>query len=390
MSDWINQFVEATETVRSPKIFRLWSAIGAIAAALERRVYTMTDVSRLYPNMYIVLVGEPAAGKTNSAREARKTLAGNYGLHLGPDNPTKASFMDQLALSVRITGHAHFMAMTALVEEFGVFIPSYDEEFLADLSHIFDNPETYTSPRRASKSIKLERPTLNILACATPAVIGKFPEAAWGEGFTSRVLFIYGSRVEETRDAFKPRENLNLENLRTDLKSFFNEIHGQFDWDEDARLAFNDWINTGMKPRPDYGRLKNYCGRRDTHLMKLAMISAVSAGHGLNVTLNDFNRAKTWLLDAEEFMPDVFRAMKSQSDEQLLGDLHHHISNIYNKLERQKRSPIKNEVLWNYLLERVPSERIQKVIETAEHSGYIRRAGGFDGDAWIPQPRQLH
>lgn len=46
-SDWITDFVASTETMRSPDSFRLWGGIATIAAVLERRVWTETDVDKL-------------------------------------------------------------------------------------------------------------------------------------------------------------------------------------------------------------------------------------------------------------------------------------------------------------------------------------------------------
>lgn len=384
MPDWITDFISATSTIRAPENFRLWAAITAIAGALERKVYTVTDVNRLYPNLYVVLTGEPASGKTNSVREARKTLVAAKNLKLGPDNPTKASFLDQFELAERQNGFMTFHALTVICEEFGVFIKARDDEFITDLTTLFDNPEIYTAPRRQAKSIALEKPTLNILACATPAALGKFPDSAWGEGFTSRVLFIYGARNNSIRDAFRPRVDLDLDGLGRGLTEFFTNLHGEFEWDEDARQAYNEWYNNGMQPRPDYGRLEFYNGRRDTHAMKLAMISAVSSGHGLNVTLDDFNRAKLWLLSAEIQMPNVFIAMTQASDGRIIDDLHHAMWTEYAKVEREKRKPVTRKFVWKFLEQRVTSDRIEKIIQTAENSGHINKSG-FDG--WTPVPR---
>jgi hypothetical protein len=383
LPDWINSFVEATTTIRAPEEFRRWAAIAAIAGTLERRVWTVTDVSKLYPNFYIILAGEPASGKTNSAREARKTLTSITGLHLGPDNPTKASFLDQLAAADRVNGHNVFHAMTVVCEEFGVFLKTKDDDLISDLTTLFDNPENYSSPRRSSTSVNVQQPTVNILACATPAVLGKFPESAWNEGFTSRVIFIYGVRPTDSRNAFKKRIDLDLTDLKAEAQTFFVDLHGEFEWDQEAQEAYNTWYNTGMHPKPDYGRLEHYIGRRDTHVMKLSMISAVSAGHGLNVTLSDFNRARLWLLEAEIQMPNVFIAMTTPSDSKVLEDLYLAVRVEHDKIEREKRKPVHNEFLYSFLSHRVTSEKIDRLILTAERTGLLRKAGF----GWIPNPR---
>src|ERR1700693_2425161 len=127
--DWISSFMSLTETVRSPVSFRLWTAIATIASVLERRVWTVTDVDRLYPNLYTVLCGGPASGKTIMVIRSRRllaTLVKPGGIYLGPDNPTAASFMDALVASTKISingmGIPMYSAMSVLCTELGDLI----------------------------------------------------------------------------------------------------------------------------------------------------------------------------------------------------------------------------------------------------------------------------
>jgi hypothetical protein len=102
-SDWIESFVWNTAGMRSPERFRLWAAITCVAAVLERRVWTTTDIDRLFPNMFVILTGEPASGKSIMVNEVRKLWSAidSKNFHLGPDNPTKASFIESIANSPR-------------------------------------------------------------------------------------------------------------------------------------------------------------------------------------------------------------------------------------------------------------------------------------------------
>lgn len=387
MSDWIESFIEATGGTRTAESFRLWAAIGTLASALERKIWTETDVDRLYPNLYTVLAGLPASGKTNMIRESRKMLVSITDIKLGPDAPTPASFMDALEnsgkASINGSGNIYVSAMTVLCEEFGVLIPKYNENFLASLSKLYDNGPMHTEPRRTSKSTSIENPTVNILAAATPAALGNFPDAAWGEGFTSRVIFAYGVAPTAYRSVFKKRSAVNLTMLQKRLNEIFYEIHGEMIWEDEAQSAFEHWYNVEkMAPIPTYGRLVNYNGRRDLHVMKLTMISAISAGHGLTVTLSDFLRGREWLLEAEKTMPDVFRAITMKSDAQLIQDLHHHLYRIYSKVAREKRIAIPEHEIWRFLETRTTSDKIPRIISAAESAGRIRR--GLMDKSWLP------
>lgn len=385
--------MDLTSSIRSPETFRLWAGITTLSSALERRVWTETDVEPLRPNMFVVLAGNPASGKGNAIREARKLLTTlifpENGIHLGPDNPTSASFLDALAASTKTSmngmGVPMYSALAVLCRELGSLIIKYESQFVANLADIYDNPPNFSAPRRQSKSVNIAAPTINILAAATPAtMMDIIPEAAWGQGLTSRIIFVYGSAPTSYRNFFNKRKDVDMESLAADLKMFFHELHGEFEWEPEARAAALKWMNEeDLEPKPNYGRLIHYVGRRTEHVVKLAMISAVSAGHGLTITESDFRRAQKWLFEAEKLMPDVFRAMTQKSDSQILEDVHQIAWVKYASLEREKRKALTESDIWKILEHRAPSERIPYLIKSLESTSRLRKAGLV---GWIPSP----
>jgi hypothetical protein len=389
--DWIDEFLDLTDTVRSPPEFRLWAGLTVLAAVLERRVWTETDNGRLCPNIFTILSGSPASGKGLALGEARnmlRSLSGKDEVYLGPDNPSSASFLDEFARAEKIAkngmGVPTYSPVTVLGRELASFMTKYDTTFAANLSDIYDNPPTFSSPRRQSKSLILQAPSLNFAIAATPdTLLDAIPETAWGQGLTSRIVFVYGIAPKKYRDPFKKRKDLDLARLTGPLREYFNELHGEFIWDADAMDALRFWINElGCEPVPDYGRLVNYVGRRTEHVQKLAMLSAVSAGNGIFVTLPDLERAQRWLFTTEKTMPDIFRAMNQKSDAQLLNDMHYwmHTTHGSRKPDQQKKGITERE-LYAWLEERVPHEKIPTMIKTMESSGRMRK--GVNSN-WFP------
>lgn len=323
-------------------------------------------------------------------------LAGlEKGLHIAPDNPSEASFKDALFESgkpaLNGSGYITHSAMTVLCREFGVLIPKYDDVFLASLSDIWDNPPSYTSPRRTSKTVNIEAPTVNILAAATPAALSKFPESAWGEGFCSRVIFVYGTQNHSYRDVFKKREATNNDELRRQLREFYNDLHGEFEWEEPAREAFNNWLNIDRcAPVPSHPRLVYYNTRREVFILKLSMISAVSAGHGMTITLDDFCRAQSWLFEEEKSMPDVFRALTQKSDKQLYDEVHHFVYVKYSSVGLSEREPVDEIEVRRFLEDKATSERIPIIIDTMIKNGRLRNVGGGFGRRFVPNTMDLN
>ena len=123
--------------------------------------------------------------------------------------------------------------------------------------------------------------------------------------------------------------------------------------------------------------------RRLLHIIKLVTISCLSRQKGKLIEECDIERAKGWLLEAEKVMPDIFRAMMAKSDSELLSELHFHLWKLWASVVPDKRKPIDETHVYTFLKDRVPGEKIAKIIEVAEKSGLIvHNAGG----GWIPRP----
>jgi len=68
------RWMEFTSGLPSPDNFIEWSYLYMISAALQRRVWTPPDHDRVYPNMYVTLVGDPGVGKGGPIRSVASIL----------------------------------------------------------------------------------------------------------------------------------------------------------------------------------------------------------------------------------------------------------------------------------------------------------------------------
>ncbi len=102
---------------------------------------------------------------------------------------------------------------------------------------------------------------------------------------------------------------------------------------------------------------------------------------GLIITKYDVTRGLTWLVNAEALMPDVFREMIGKSDTQVIDELHYFLSA---EMSRQGGS-VGTATLWEFLRQRVPSEKIEKILLSAERAGIIARAA-TGVELWTARP----
>lgn len=387
MADWIETYVRESDKVPSPESYRLWSAITALSGVLERKVWTTGSAGPIYPNLFTVLVGPPTSGKTNAIRPIRELWSKINGLNLAPDNVTKAALIDALSKALRtiINGSTNayvFSAMAVPCSEFGVFFTHHDLEFLSVLNHIYDSPSSYREERRTAGVIEINKPYLVVLAGTQPDFLNSFlPDEAWGMGFTSRLIMIYADAAPPA-DLFS-FNTITSSTLAPQLAEIF-KYKGEFVWSKQAIDEINAWNRAGCPPAPTHSKLLHYNGRRALHTIKLSMISAASRSAELHVTVDDFERARDWIIEAEKTMPDIFRAMGQRSDSQVIVDMHFHLYRMWASVALDKRKPVTEKDIYNFLHTRVPSEKISRLVDVAQKTGYLLPAT-YPGE-YIPRP----
>lgn len=375
---WIDRFVEHTDNLDAPPIFRKWAAISTLGATLEQKVWLPSGGGILYPNLYVFLVGHPGVGKTRTVRAAKSYLLEIPEFHLAPTSVTAASLVDALVeakrLLVRIPDPPlEYNTMMIAADELGTFVHKYDDEMIAVLSAFYD-PDPYGHNRRGKEiKIKIKRPQLNILCGTTPSNLMKFmPEGAWDQGFTSRTIMVF-SDERIIHDDFNHSTRSGSDDLLHDLK-YINSLVGEFRVTEDFKSLVLAWRQGGETlpdaPQPTHPKLLHYNTRRRAHLYKLSMVSAIDRGNILLLTREDFNRALGWLAEAEAAMPEIFKAGAVNADGQAMDEIYHHVL----MLDIRGKGISEHKII-NFARERVPAHSVTRVLEIMERANMLRTVG---------------
>lgn len=389
--DWISSWLAYTDGQPTPKIFRLWSAIGAVAGALERRVFISTAQSPVYPNLFLLLVAPPGVGKSIAIDPIAQLWRDTKKLHVAPDSVTKASLVDSIAKADRKilippASLLEYHSLACCASELGVLMPSHDLEFLSFLNAMFDNRPNYREERRTlGRSIDISRPQMTILAGSQPGFMASlFPEEAWAMGTTSRMIMVYSGespRIELFDQA--PKSTKGYGDLVVQLTRMC-DLLGEATCTQEAKIKIREWYNAGCEPVPEHSKLEHYKIRRILFILKLVVVSAVSRTGGLVVDGPDVDRALAWLFDAEKKMPDIFRHMVGKSDSQTIQELHFFIYREYAK----NKKPLHEAVIYHFLSQHAPSDKIPRIIETAVRSNVMQKVG--DQPLYIPRPKNSH
>ena len=390
--------MQFTEGKGSPELYRRWSAIFLVGAILERKVWVTTTRGKWYPNQYILFVGPAGIGKslcthlTYELLEAVRTP--ERPLFIAPTSVTKASLIDRLMEAERrvirpmdIPSINQFNSLTVIANEFAVFLPAWDGEFMGVLTDIWDN-KRYAESRRTSRlNIEILNPQLNILSATTPAQLTNLlPEGAWEQGFMSRMIIVYsGETIYTDFFAEQPLEKELRENLEHDLRDMYS-LWGELSFADETIEAFRAWDKSGRAPVPDHPKLYSYTTRRPSHLFKLMIIASIADSSDMVITLEHYQTALAWLVELETYMPDVFKSMKVGGDGRAIEDCWHYAYQLYMK---GGKTPVPEHKIWNFLQERVPAHSIERIIDVMCRAKLLEKklmeTGGY---GYVPKVRK--
>lgn len=372
LSSWIDAFVDHASNLESAPIFRKWAAISLIGATLEQKCFLQTSAP-LYPNLYVFLVGHPGVGKTRTVMAAAKFYRELPEPHLAPTSMSMASLVDSLVDAKRTfinlpNPPLEYNSMFIVADELSAFMHKFDDEIIGGLTTFYDVTAPYSQRRRGNDlRILIKHPQLSILSGTTPSNLIKFmPENAWDQGFTSRVIMVFSDERIISEDFFAHSSRDLPSDMVHDL-SLINSLTGQFTATEDYRNAINNWRKLGQEPVPNHPKLLHYNTRRLAHLLKLSMVAAVDIGNQLLLTKDTFNRAIGWLLEAETFMPEIFKAGGTGADAKAMDEIYHYVLSM-----DLKRQGVPEHKIVNFARERLPAHSVLRALDVMDRSGLIR------------------
>lgn len=381
LGSWIDSFVQSTEGLESPSIFRKWAAITTIAATLEQRVWMRTSKGLLVPNIYCFLVAHPGVGKTTTISAAERYYLEIPEPHKAPTSLTGAALVDALVKAKRFIPTAKdprdpegktpldYNSMFITADEITAFMHKYDDEVIGIMSHFYD-PREYGQWRRGNElKINVKYPQLNVLCGTTPSNLMKLmPENAWEQGFTSRVMMVF-SDERIIGDDFAASVIDVSPDLIHDLRVIASAI-GEYKVTLDYQTAVKQWRDAGEPPSPTHPKLLHYATRRRVHLFKLSMVSAIDRSDVLLLTKEDFDRALGWMTEAEATMADIFKAGAGNADAKAIDEIYHF---VLTTCAGGRKIPAYRII--NFAKARVPLHSVERVITVMEKSGLIKQAG---------------
>lgn len=280
----ITDFCTYCSCYEIPRNYAGWSAIGLMAAAVNRRVYIYQGDIVHHANMYICLVGEQGIKKSTT-----KDFAQQFFTEVYPNIPIAASVQsreDIIKFMASTEGIRSFTNADGAAEEYHPYMLFINElenflsfnipGMLSFLVDIYDRKYFDCSTIKRGME-KFPNPCVNILACVTPKwLIDKLRGNVITGGICRRMVFVYEIEtptniISIPRPVITPEARSAEERVRAHLNTI-REVTGEFKLTKQAAIFFDDWYNQTKRTLPDDPLMRGYKRSKDVQLLKTCML----------------------------------------------------------------------------------------------------------------------
>ena len=336
--DFIQASVDAVKDSPIPKPFAKWTALSAVSGALGRRVWFPMPNYNIGSNLFVILIASPGRNKSVSlilpfskvfsrltspvgaTEDDHNFNSGldEYGLRKYPlytiqdritpeklaVDMTKVTRMD-MRLGNEANGFEFYdSSLTLVTSEFGTFMGRNERYLQMFLTDMWDAKDSYSHKTKTAGEYIIQGPCLNWIACATPTqFVDNLPEDAKSQGLLSRIIPVFYEGEKIPQDL---RQKVISEHTINDLRNDLSKIalmRGPMEFERDAFEIANTDIFDGIQPEPTDPHLSEYCQRRVSHFLKVAMSVSASRSSSCKISKDDWTITKEIMFDMEQNMP---------------------------------------------------------------------------------------
>lgn len=297
LEDWIQGYLDYTEDQESPEQIHFWTALSVLSAAMRRQVYIdMGGVYKLFPNIYVLIVGESA--------KIRKSVAMEMGIKLLEEAVPDIFILRGRTTPEAVVKYANRTNITqngmdptkAVIRQDSHFLLYADElatlfgydRIMASrmsilLTDIYSSKDKYPHLTKGDAPIILHNLYPTLLAATDPRNLKVLPEDAVG-GLLGRTIFVVANkrRRKNAWPELSKRENL-WRDLVVDLARI-SSLKGTFTVTKEARELFTKWYDKFTDREVNDPRLDAFMERGHDTARKISMLISLSRSNSLIIS----------------------------------------------------------------------------------------------------------
>lgn len=309
----------------APEMFHVWAAYTAISAAVARKVWLPFEDIAIYPNIYVMLVGDAGNGKSWAMQKCKRLLAKVPGVCISGSLETPQGLLRFMAGNDKadppVESPVKMLVkwpdgqlrethpMTLVANEFVNFISLDDKGWINMLNDIYDE-DVYHYRTKNQGEDNLIGPYIVMLGALTTDVSHDLQKARIiSTGLARRTFFQYGER-RWFDPVPKPAFTAEQEAARTAALSHLlklRQVNGPFVWTPEVDAWWTAWYRDHLALVPRRApQIKSWFASKSTQLLKLAMLTALSERDDKVLCVGDFRVALAYLETLERDLPRIF------------------------------------------------------------------------------------
>lgn len=391
--NFLDSYLEFTEKiVPIPPLYHKWAAMMAVSSMLGKRLYIPRGHLKVFPNLYVMLMGEPGTGKGVASDLLQSVLRDAGYEYFAADRSSKEKFLQDLADGISFNktsvddllesvtfGEKDSLLPTEsrecliLAEEFSDFLGQNNSDFVAFLTKVWSFSGTYRYRLKTGRSVGITEPFINILGGSSSAAFAlTFPPEIIAQGFLARLVLVNGEATGK-RVSFPKQVDFSLmQELSQSLARIKANVSGAIHLTEKAEADL-DLLNQSFGGVDD-PRFRDYNVRRFTQLLKLCTICCAARGDN-SLRIEDVERAHDLLCETEHQMPRALGAFGKSKN----ADVSNKILQILYTADR----PIPTMVLWRIVCDDLDKlSDLSDILHKLSSAGRIQSLGAT---GWLPK-----
>ena len=300
-----------------PDQYYFWSGISALAALVNGRVWIKMGRYDIYPNMYVVLLGPPATGKTSAMRRAEENVRTFEDVSVSAQSETPEGLIrflrDKCVKTFDLAGvPTPYTPVTCFLSELSNFFSKDAQGMIDVLTGVWDcGGKSFHRRTKGQGEDLIPRPNINLLACTTQDWITTYLKSdIIGGGFTRRVNFINETSTDDSKRVPWPDSTPEQERARQNCIAYgrvLQSVSGEMQYGQGARAYWDKWYCT--RPISQEADIRGYHKSKPTLLLKVATLIALSKEPKLIVNVEDLEVALAILDKTETHLAKVFQGI---------------------------------------------------------------------------------
>lgn len=309
LSPWLSKVLDYSKESESPRQYFYWAGLAALSGVVRNKVYLDKFYYKLYPNLYILLIGKSGIRKGIPVALAKELVNSAKITRVISGRASIQKLISELATAHSIPGGAPLLDSVGYFSssEFASFIIQ-DQQALTILTDLYDghyHPDGWSNMTKVSGNERLKNVCLTMFGASNEIHFKEaVPDNALGGGFVARTVIVYADKKNGVNSLTRrPENSLDIMQLTEHIQKV-KEVEGEFTWSEEGRDLYDAWYNdfNSQASDDDTGTLERI---HDT-VLKIAMLVSLSRKLDLVLEKEDIQEA---LDQARKTVPGLKRVI---------------------------------------------------------------------------------